>query len=175
MHFRSLYIAGLLTLALGATTCGRSDRPDATESATRPAETPTANAAKTATGGTTTVVGCLTAGPNGSFVLTADAGAVGSAAARAASGTRETYTYQLVGGDNLQQHLGRRVEVTGTLNEDVEDDVELESKEQSATPGKSQGQDVTAKVETKAEAEIQVRELHIQKVQQMADTCEPGR
>lgn len=168
-----MWTAGLLTVTIGMAACGRSDAPAETSSQGRPAQATGASAS----GGAdqVTVNGCLSAGPNGTFVLTASAGAEVAVAARAGSGTRETYSYQLVGGQNLQEHLGRRVEVTGKLNEDVDDEVEMETNRESSTAAKSGGQDVTAKVETKEEVDIEVRQLQVGTVRQVAGTCDIGK
>jgi hypothetical protein len=61
---------------------------------------------------TVTVEGCLNSSPDGRFALTAAPGAAVTAAARATNfdNDRDTNTYVLIGGDNLQAHLGKRVE-----------------------------------------------------------------
>ena len=67
-------------------------------------------------GDSVTITGCLTSGLDGRFALTAAPGAAITAAARVADDERDTHSYVLIGGDNLQAHLGKRVEVVGTLS-----------------------------------------------------------
>src|SRR4051812_46615332 len=67
--------------------------------------------------GTVTIAGCLSAGQDGRFALTAAPDAAASTmAARSMEIERDTHSYVLVGGDNLQSHLGKRVEVVGTIS-----------------------------------------------------------
>ncbi len=174
MQTLPLWTAGLLTLTIGVTACGTSEPPAETSAGSAPAQA-TGAAASRANGNEVTVNGCLSAGPGGSFVLTASTGAEVAVSARAGSGTRETYSYGLVGGQNLQQHLGRRVEVTGRLDDDADQEVEMEAKRESSTAGKSGGEDVTAKVETKEEVDIEVRQLHIGSIRQVDGTCGTGQ
>ena len=66
-------------------------------------------------GDAVTIAGCLTSGADGRFALTAAPDAAVATAARAMDNERDTHCYVLIGGENLQSHLGKRVEVTGTL------------------------------------------------------------
>jgi hypothetical protein len=93
------------SVALMGVGCSSEDRNAAT-----PAQPST-----DARGDSVTVSGCLTTGQDGRAVLTAAPDPGVSVADRAASGARDTYTYVLVGGENLQSHVGKRVEVTGTV------------------------------------------------------------
>ncbi len=170
MQTLPMWTAALLTLTIAATACGRSDPPASTSTGSA-----TGASASRGDGDQITVNGCLSAGPSGSFVLTASAGAEVAVSARAGSGTRETYSYGLVGGQNLQEHLGRRVEVTGRLDDDVDEEVELEASRESSTAGKSGGENVTAKVETKEEVDIEVRQLHIASIRPVDGTCGAGQ
>ena len=70
---------------------------------------------------TVTIAGCLSAAEDGKFALTAAPDAAVATAARAMDNERDTHSYVLVGGDNLQAHLGKRVEVTGTLSGKTQD------------------------------------------------------
>jgi hypothetical protein len=162
MHRLPISILGILTLTLAGTACshgtGESQR--------------TGQAAK---GEPVTVTGCLTAGPNGTMVLTADPDEVVATAQRAASGARETFTYQLVGGQNLQEHVGKRVEVTGKLNERAGDEVELQSKSTTEREPKREGKDTEAQVESKEQIDLEVRDLQVEMVRPAAGTCDLGR
>jgi len=77
--------------------------------------------AASGSGETTTIAGCLTSSPDGRFALTAAPDAAVATAARAMDNERDTHTYVLVGGENLQAHLGKRVEVTGTISGKAQD------------------------------------------------------
>src|SRR5687767_11660681 len=60
-------------------------------------------------GDTVTIAGCLSAGQDGRFALTAAPDAAVATTARAMDDERDTHSYVLIGGDNLQAHLGKRV------------------------------------------------------------------
>ena len=47
---------------------------------------------------------------------------------------RDTHSYVLVGGDNLQAHLGKRVEVIGTLSGKTQDMEQESTKKTEAAP-----------------------------------------
>lgn len=175
MRTLPMWTAGLLTLTMGTAACGTSEPPVATSSDGGQAQATATSATASPGGDEITVNGCLSAGPDGSFVLTASAGTEVAVAARVGSTTRETFSYVLVGGQNLQEHLGRRVEVAGRLNDDVDEQVELEADRESATPAKGTDEDLTAKVETKEEVDIEVRQLRVGTVRQVAGTCAIGQ
>ena len=82
---------------------------------------PKAGDRSSSSGDTVTIAGCLSAGADGRFALTAAPDAAVAAAARAMDNERDTHTYVLVGGDNLQAHLGKRVELVGMLSGKTQD------------------------------------------------------
>ncbi|HEX8029170.1 MAG TPA: hypothetical protein VF491_11940, partial [Vicinamibacterales bacterium] len=83
---------------------------------------------------------------------------------------RDTHSYVLVGGDNLQAHLGKRVEVVGTVAGKAQD---LEQKTTSKTEAPpTSGTTDTPTVKTKEEIDLEVRQLHVRQVRDVAPTCE---
>lgn len=118
-------------------------------------------------GETTTVSGCLSGSADGRFVLTAAPDAAVAATERALGDERETHSYVLTGGDNLQAHVGHRVEVTGTISGRTQ---ELDHDAKSKTEQPPSG-DKTPTVATKEEVEIEVRQLNVQTVRPLAQPC----
>ena len=118
-----------------------------------------------------TVTGCLTAGPaQKNFVLTAEADPMTSTTVRTAAGTAPTYTYELVGGDNLGQHLNRQVTVRGRLDEE-KDRAEFEQTQRSRDPGQTPDGD-TPTVTSTEEVEVRVRRIFIESVSPTAQDCD---
>ena len=120
-------------------------------------------------GDSVTITGCLTSGLDGRFALTAAPGAAVTAAARAADDERDTHSYVLIGGDNLQAHLGKRVEVVGTLSGKTQDMEQKTTRETESAP--TSGKD-TPTVKTKEEVDLEVRQLNVREVRDVAPTCE---
>ena len=120
-------------------------------------------------GDTVTIAGCLSAGQDGRFALTAAPDAAVSTTARAMDDERDTHTYMLVGGDNLQAHLGKRVEVVGTLSGKTQDMEQESSKKTEAAPATSGGD--TPTVKTTEDIDVQVRQLNVREVRDVAPTC----
>ena len=56
---------------------------------------------------------------------------------------RDTHTYVLIGGDNLQAHLGKRVEVVGTVAGKTQDMEQESSKKTEAAPATAGGDTYT--------------------------------
>lgn len=130
------------------------------------------DADKTANGSgdTVTVSGCLSSGQDGRFALTAAPGAAVSTTARAMDDERNTYSYVLIGGDNLQAHLGKRVEVIGTVSGGTHDMETKDSKKTEAAPAVAGGD--TPTVKTKEEIDVEVRQLNVRQVRDLAPTCD---
>ena len=116
-----------------------------------------------------TVAGCLSAGEDGRFALTAAPDAAVATAARAMDNERDTHTYVLIGGDNLQAHLGKRVEVTGTLTGKKQDMEQESSKKTEAAPAASGGD--TPTVKTTEDIDMTARQLKVREVREVAPTC----
>lgn len=127
-------------------------------------------AAASGSGDTVTIAGCLNGTPDGRFALTAAPDAIAATAGRAVAGDeRETHSYILVGGDNLQQYIGRRVEVVGTQSgssRQVEHDARTKAEVPNATGG-----DDKPTVKTTEEVEVQVRQLTVREVRPVAGDC----
>lgn len=114
------------------------------------------------------VEGCLNGGTGGRVVLTAAPDAVGTVAR--IDGERDTYSYVLSGGDNLQSHFGKRVEVTGELigkTQEVEQEATRETQSAPAT-----GESRTPTVETTEAVDLEVRQLQVAGVRELAPTCQ---
>ncbi len=137
-------------------------------SSTRGEEHAGGDAAK-GSGDAVTITGCLTASPDGNFALTAAPDAAVAAAARAMNDERETHTYVLVGGDNLAQHLGARVEVIGKISGKTQE-MEQDSKKTTESAPATTGGD-TPTVKTQEEIDLEVRQLHVNSVRSVAPTC----
>ena len=120
-------------------------------------------------GDTVTIAGCLSAGQDGRFALTAAPGAAVATAARAMDDERDTHSYVLVGGDNLQAHLGKRVEVIGTLSGGTQDVEQKDTKKTESAPATSGGD--TPTVKTKEEIDLEVRQLNVRQVRDLEPTC----
>jgi hypothetical protein len=109
-----------------------------------------------------TVAGCLKAGEAaGTYVLTA---------ARTAGGTGETATYQLVGPQaaNLQDHVGRQVEVSGTMQ--AQQEIASTAPAQPAPNERATGTAGTPTVQTRTEVDI--RRLSLASVKPLGEKCE---
>ena len=147
------------TLVIFATACS-SARGDEERS----------GAASSGSGDSVAIAGCLSGTQDGRFALTAAPDGVAATAGRAVAGDeRETHSYILIGGDNLQQHVGRRVEVIGTLSgnsRQVEHDAKTKAEVPNATGG---GGNPTVK--TTEEVEVQVRQLNVREVRPVAGDC----
>ena len=129
--------------------------------------------AAAATGGSgdeVTISGCLS-GTDGRFALTAAPDAGVAVVGRAVAGDeRETHSYILAGGANLQEHVGKRVEVTGTIqggSKQVEHEAEKKNVEPNATGG-----DEKPTVKTSEDVEVQVRQLNVRNVRAVAGNCQ---
>jgi hypothetical protein len=119
-----------------------------------------------------TVAGCLSGGPEGRMVLTAAPDPGVTTAARPGMGERDTHSYVLVGGNNLQQHIGKRVEVSGTVV-GRKTELERETKSASESPAATgtSGRD-TPTVETKEEVDLEARQLNVSNVRELAPNCQ---
>jgi hypothetical protein len=117
-----------------------------------------------------TIAGCLS-GADGRFALTAAPDAGVAIAGRAVAGNeRETHSYVLVGGNNLQQHLGKRVEVTGTIigeEKDIEHEAEKKTEQPDAT-----GSGDRPTVKTQEDVEVEVRQLNVRDVRSVSGDCQ---
>ena len=138
-------------------------------SSARGNEEPSA-AAGGGSGDAVTISGCLSGTQDGRFALTAAPDAVAAAAARSAMGDeRETHSYILVGGDNMQQHIGRRVEVVGTVTGGARE-IEHDAKKKTEVPNATGGDDKPT-VKTTEEVEVEVRTLQVREVRPVAGEC----
>ena len=128
------------------------------------------DAAAGGSGDTVRIAGCLSGTADGRFALTAAPDGIAATAGRAVAGDeRETHSYILIGGDNLQQHVGRRVEVVGTLSGGSRQ-VDHDAKTKAEVPNATGGDDKPT-VKTTEEVEVQVRQLNVTEVRPVAGDC----
>ncbi len=156
-----------LSLGVGAASCAR-DRDDHPQASAT-------DASQKADRDQVEVTGCLAANAEtNQFVLTANNTALTSLTNRAAAGEAESFHYQLVGGTNLQQYVGKEVVVKGST-EGKGADVNIETKEPETTAPKSRGQEVTPAIESKHEIEMQVERLNVASVTPTGSACQTGQ
>ena len=130
-------------------------------------------AADGSSGDEVTIAGCLSTDANGRYALTAAPDATGSAVARGFDSDPDTKAYVLVGGDNLQAHLGKRVEVVGTV-EGKPIDIEHEATKEQREPAASGGDRNQPSVKTKEEIDVEARQLNVRQVRDVPGTCNAG-
>lgn len=150
----SFALAGLLGATLMVAGCGRSG--DETQTVSQ-AQSQTAQA----TNQPVTVTGCLKAGAaENTYVLSA---------ARTA-GSQDSATYELEGNPStsFQDHVGQRVEVTGTMESQQE--LAARTKSVAEEEDRPTGTSGTPTVETKAE--IDVRRLSVSEIRPLAEKCD---
>jgi hypothetical protein len=157
---RTLICVAALNLAVAGAACSAARGNERTGDET-----------KSSSADTVTISGCITGSADGRFALTAAPGAavVAAAQATALDPDRDTNAYVLVGGDNLQSHVGKRVEVVGTLQghkQDVEQHDTKKTEAESAVGGKD-----TPTVKTKESVDLEVRQLNVRSVRDVAPTC----
>jgi hypothetical protein len=116
------------------------------------------------------VQGCLTAGPEQQkFVLTAASTPMTTTTARVAGQTQPTFTYELVGGQNLDQHAGQQVTVRGRLD-DEKDDAEFEQ-QREAVVDKTTPRGDTPTVTSTEQVEVEVRRIFVEAVEGTGQPC----
>lgn len=125
--------------------------------------------AKNGSGDGVTIAGCLSSSADGRFALTAAPDAAVATAARAMMDERTTHSYVLIGGNNLQPLVGKRVEVTGTLVGKTQE-VDHDATSKTQAPAAASGGD-TPTVKTTEEVEVEVRQLNVATVREVAPTC----
>jgi hypothetical protein len=121
-----------------------------------------------------TVQGCLTKGTTNQFVLTpTTAGDPLSSSVEAKThAVVPTYTYQLMGGQNLDAYVGKIVSAKGTVTggdqaaAKVDETQERQASRSAATP-----QGKTPEVKTESKAKIEVRQLAVQSVTSTGQSC----
>ena len=124
-----------------------------------------------AAGDEVTVAGCLSSDANGRFALTAAPDAAGALAARAVDDNdRDTKTYLLIGGEDLQSHLGKKVEVTGKVSGKTLD-MEHKAGAETQQPAASGGDHNQPSVKTQEEIDVEARQLTVRQVRDVAPTC----
>jgi hypothetical protein len=128
------------------------------EEATAPAD-PTTASQEEPKNQPMTISGCLRGGEGGdTFILTA----------AATEGSQQPGSYQLVGNtDSLGDHIGHRVEVSGTL----ESEQELAARTRTVEPERPKGTSGTPTVETKATVDL--RRLEVASARLIEGDCEP--
>ena len=122
-------------------------------------------------GDMTTVTGCLSTDANGRYALTAAPDATGAMASRMVDDNdRDTKTYVLNGGEDLQAHLGKKVEVTGKVSGKTLD-MEHKAGSETQQPPAAGGDHNQPTVKTQEEIDLEVRQMTVQTVRDVAGTC----
>lgn len=168
MHRTGPIVGIIFTVAMGSAACSRSADERATEQAA-------AGDQARASGDELMVTGCLTAAPDrAAFVVTADRDALTSGALYSGSGGTPTYTYELTGNTgDLAAHVGRQVEVTGRLDDDRRDDVQVDDKAKTELPPVQSGdRKVEPAITTETELDINVRRLEVASVRATGQGCQ---
>ena len=126
--------------------------------------------AESSSGDVATIAGCLSTDANGRYALTVAPDATGAAASRGFDVERETRVYVLSGGDNLQAHLGKKVEVVGTI-EGKKIDIEHKDKKEQQEPAATGGDHNQPSVTTKEEIDVEARQMNVRDVRDIAPSC----
>lgn len=122
-------------------------------------------------GDTVTIAGCLSTDSQGRYALTAAPDAAASTlAARSMELERDTHAYVLNGGNDLQSHLGKRVEVTGTV-EGKKIEYENTDKTKTEQPPASGGDHNQPVVKTRESVDLEARQMNVQSVRDVAGEC----
>ena len=125
----------------------------------------------TGSGDATTVTGCLSTDANGRYALTAAPDATGAMASRMVDDNdRDTKSYVLMGGENLQAHLGKKVEITGTVSGKTLD-MEHKAGNETAQPPATGGDHNQPTVKTQEEIDLEARQLTVQTIRDVAGSC----
>jgi hypothetical protein len=168
MRHTGVFVGLIFSVALGSAACSRTaeERGEKQEAALA--------SRGAATGEEMTVTGCLTsAADRGAFVVTADRTALTSGALHAGDGETPTYTYELTGNTaDLAKHVGRQVQVTGRVDDDRDDEVEVDREEETKLPTTQSGDEkVTPAIETDTEMRINVRRMNVSTVTETGQPC----
>jgi hypothetical protein len=148
-------IAPVILTVAAACSSARGDERDGDRTAARSGEV--------------TIAGCLSSDASGRYALTVMPDATASTVARGFEGEAETRAYVLNGGENLQAHLGKRVEVIGTVEGETID-IEHKATKEQPEPAAAGGNDQPT-VKTKEEIDVEARQLHVREVRAVAGTC----
>ena len=154
-----IWVAAAVNLAIAGAACSSASGDERT-----------ANGLLSGSGDEVTISGCLSAAADGRFALTAAPDATATMTTRGLDGERDTKTFILVGGDNLQAHLGKRVEVTGTVS-GKEIEMEHEAEKKTEQPPATGGSDNRPVVKTEEAIDMQARQLNVRNVRDVAPTC----
>jgi hypothetical protein len=122
---------------------------------------------------TVTVDGCLSVNPAArTYILTVRPDNLARTGG-AVSNAPTTITYQLVGGEGLQNHVGDRVEVTGQVEPDSAVTAKSESERSGPPRNTRQQTEEKPKVETKTETKIRAQVLRVKSFRFVAGNCKP--
>jgi hypothetical protein len=83
---------------------------------------------------------------------------------------RDTKSYVLMGGENLQAHLGKKVEVTGTVSGKTLD-MEHKAGNETEQPPAAGGDRNQPTVKTEEEIDVEARQLTVKTVRDVEGTC----
>lgn len=121
-----------------------------------------------------TVEGCLS-GQDGRYILTASRDPFAAAVTNAAGGTVQTYSYELVGDQELESYVGQKVRVTGPLQLDPNSELQVETETDSTTEveGETAPRGTPEpQVETEEEIAIESRKLRVDEFSSLGAPCD---
>jgi hypothetical protein len=160
------FVPGIIACAAAAALsagCGKSETPAPTPANEAKAETPVTPANQAMT-----VDGCLKAGEGAdTFVLTAASD----------SGAQTAATYHLVGvnGVNLRDHIGERVQVSGTVNAEKRA-TSLTAQEPAATSGSAPAPEPSAAAgatpTVSTSTHVDIKQIDVSSIQKIDGKCE---
>ena len=117
------------------------------------------------------VTGCISMNPQAKmYVLTASPDPM----ARAVDGLTDaptSITYQLVGGQGLQHHIGHREEVVGRIADEKALTAEAESRTSTIARDAVPKDKETPKVQTKTEVKVKSQTLRVESFRHVEDSC----
>lgn len=121
-----------------------------------------------------TIRGCLQGSPDGKQFVLATLPDPSSEIAAPTTGIANV-SYQLVGGTDLQKHVGHTVEISGWFDpadkKTASTEVKSQTTETSVQPRPGPDKKVEAKVETTTRAKLELRRLNVKSMRHVASKC----
>ena len=121
---------------------------------------------------TVTITGCLSVNPAARMYILTTTPSDLSRAGGAVANEPTTITYQLLGGEGLQDHVGDKIEVTGLVEPETTTTAKSKD-ERSGPPRNAQQEEDKPTVKTKTEAKIRAQALRVQNFRFVESNCKP--
>lgn len=122
-----------------------------------------------------TITGCLAAGPNNTFTLTAAPRAVRGGAATTPAGSKVAktiaYTLSVPNQNDLRQHVGHTIQVSGTEAAPELTTTATDTRTDAEKPRGTSG-GVTPTVQTTTQTQIVTRRLNVRSVKAVSSACD---